>query len=93
MKQGLKSKVGLYILSWRKRGYPDVIPDEAPIRLEQSGRVPSYRMICIAIMKNDLNLQYLGFSRPPCELYNELKRQELIAKGKITPNPQRKLFQ
>ncbi len=89
----MKRKIQQYIRTWEKRGYPNGIPDEAPSRLEELGKVPSYRLICIAIMKNDKNLEMLGFTRKPCDLYMKLKRQELLLKGKIKWEPvQRKLF-
>ena len=54
--------------TWRDRCYNNDIPDEAPKKLEDSGRVPSYRRIAIAILKNDLNFHSLGFSRDESDL-------------------------
>jgi predicted phosphoadenosine phosphosulfate sulfurtransferase len=68
------------------------MPDEAPSRLESFNKVGSYRLICIALMKNDHTLKALGFSRPECLLYNALKRDELICRGKIIPSTQGELF-
>jgi predicted phosphoadenosine phosphosulfate sulfurtransferase len=79
----MKTKINSYISSWENRGYYNGIPDEAPAELESAGIVPSYRMICRAILKNDIALTSLGFTRSPCVLYNELKRAELLEKGKI----------
>jgi predicted phosphoadenosine phosphosulfate sulfurtransferase len=73
----MHSNIKKYISSWEKRGYANGIPDEAPAELESALKVPSYRMICKAILKNDIHLQSLGYSRPECELYNKLKRIEL----------------
>lgn len=84
----MRRKLRQYIKLWEGRGYEDEIPDEAPACLEGNGLVPSYRRICIAIMKNDTHLETLGMSRPGCRLYNELKRAELIQKGKIQRDPQ-----
>lgn len=78
----LKRKIDAWIRSWSRKGYPGGIPDEAPILLEEAGRVPSYRMICKAIMKNDVCLLTLGGNRPKCEIYTALKKAELRAKGK-----------
>ena len=64
------------------------MPDEAPPRLESLCKVPSYRMICIAIMKNDYALESLGYTRQKCGAYMAIKRQELILRGKIQPNEQ-----
>ena len=73
----MKEKILNYINDWENKCYKDGIPDEAPLRLEQLGKVPSYRRICIAILKNDFALKTLGFSPPKSEVYNELKRIEL----------------
>lgn len=72
-----------YISTWERRGYPNGIPDEVETGLERSGRVPTYRRICMAIMKNDFNLLSLGFSRPTCRFYDALKKEELIKRGNI----------
>jgi len=80
MTRATVKKIEFWIRAWEKKGYPDGIPDEAPITLETLGKVPSYRLVCIAIMKNDHALQALGFSRPQCQLYNEIKRSEIAAR-------------
>ena len=80
---GTKSKIKKYICEWESKGYSRGIPDEAPIDLERVGIVPSYRKICIALMKNENNLESLGYSRKKTAIYSELKRIELTEKGKI----------
>lgn len=66
-----------YIRKWEGRGYPDGIPDEADARLEALGKVPSYRLICRAILRNDIALSTLGYTRKKCAAYMELKRIEI----------------
>lgn len=90
----MRRRISAYIRKWQSSGYPDGMPDEAPRRLEDAQRVGTYRLLCIAILKNDVTLQTLGFSRPPCLLYNQLKRAELLSKGRIVSEPprQRELF-
>ena len=73
----MKTKILKYIEKWERRGYEDGIPDEADPKLEGLGKVPSYRMICKAILKNDVALTSLGYTRPKCDSYNILKRIEL----------------
>jgi predicted phosphoadenosine phosphosulfate sulfurtransferase len=80
---GKKTKIKKYINSWIERGYPDGIPDEVPLELEKLDSVPSYKKICIALMKNENNLEILGFSRKKSAVYSELKRIELQQRGKI----------
>lgn len=70
-----------YIPMWMARGYENGLPDKAPARLEAAGRVPSFRRICKAILKNDVAMVSLGYSRPPCEAYNIIKRMELQERG------------
>ena len=57
------------------------IPDSADPVLERLGKVPSYRRICFAILKNDIILQSLGYSKPTCEAYNQIKRLEIAARA------------
>lgn len=78
----MKSKIRSYVSTWKKQGYPGDIPDSAPPRLEALGKAPSYRMICKAIMKNDISLASLGFSRQPCDAYNALKKIEIEGRAK-----------
>lgn len=88
----MKEKIEKYIRQWEKNCYSNGIPDEAPLRLDQLNKVPSYKAIVRAIVKNDFHLETLGFSKPKCRLYSELKRIELIRKGKLKHSNQLKLF-
>lgn len=78
----MRNKILKYINKWKKQGYSDDIPDEADPKLEGMNKVPSYRMICKAILKNDLALTSLGYTRPKCDSYNILKKIELSARVK-----------
>lgn len=84
----MNARIRAYIRKWEGRGYPGGIPDEAPPLLEKLNKVPSYRVICMAIMKNDVALLTLGYSREPCQAYTELKRIELMQRGEISPSRQ-----
>jgi len=75
----MEDKIREYITTWEKRCYPDGIPDEAPKEIDDM--VPSYKRICIAIMKNDLSL--LGFTRPKSIWYGIIKRYEIEMRNKI----------
>jgi len=63
---------------WEKRCYKDGIPDEAPFQL--ADKVPSYKRICIAILKNDMNLTSLGFEPKNSKYYSILKKIEIDAR-------------
>lgn len=71
----MRSKIEKYIRDWETNCYFDGLPEESPIEIEHL--VPSYKKICISIMKNDVQLQYLGFGKKKCLVYNELKRIEI----------------
>ena len=78
---GTRKKVREYINKWEQRDYTNGIPDEAPVELERMGVVPSYRMICIALMRNPNNLESLGFQREKCRIYQEIKREEIYSRN------------
>lgn len=73
----MKTKIKNFVSTWEKRCYSNGIPDEAPKRLEQLNKVPSYRMICLAILRNDYPLKTLGFEPTKSKYYHELKRIEI----------------
>jgi predicted phosphoadenosine phosphosulfate sulfurtransferase len=77
-----KEKVKRYIELWSLRGYPEDIPDEVPEVLMNLGKAPSYKAICIAILRNDLELLSLGFTPRKSQYYNELKRLEIERRSK-----------
>lgn len=68
-----------YIRLWENRCYPGGIPDEVEASINDL--VPNYKMICIAIMKNDYALKSLGFTPKFSNYYSELKRLELAQRG------------
>ena len=70
-----QARAAEYIARWELRGYPDGIPDDIPKELD--GFVPSYRQIGEALLKNDLQLNSLGYSSTPSEWYGRLKHIEL----------------
>lgn len=87
----MKKKIEDYIIKWRTIAYFNDIPDEAPRRLEELNKVPSYRQICKSILLNDFHLEKLGYQKPKCKVYHEIKKAELISKGIIKEDKQLKL--
>lgn len=79
----MKKKIQKYIKTWEQNCYFNGIPEEVPLRLEQLNKVPSYKAICIAIMKNDTSLKCLGFNQEKSIFYSTLKYNELLSKNKI----------
>jgi predicted phosphoadenosine phosphosulfate sulfurtransferase len=84
----MKRKIKNYIATWEARCYFNGIPEEAPERLDNLNKVPSYKAIVRAILKNDSSLKSLGFTQKKCSSYHELKRIEL---EKRNPSKQLKL--
>ena len=76
----MKNKIRSYVSSWKRKGYENGIPDESPVELESNNKVPSYRMICRAIMRNDVSLSTLGFSRNKTPEYMASKKLEIEAR-------------
>lgn len=75
--ENMRRKIQEYVETWIVRGYPEGIPDEADPVLEMLNKAPSFRMVCRAIMKNDVALLSLGYSREPCAAYMALKHEEI----------------
>lgn len=73
----LVTKINKYVSDWKGRGYPEDIPDEVPTALMKQGLAPSYKAICHALLKNDMNLVSLGFSAPKSMWYSAIKRVEI----------------
>lgn len=73
----MKTRIEKYIQEWEKRCYSEGIPDEVPIRLQQLNKAPSYKQICIAVLRNDYSLKSLGFTPQKSAYYSELKRIEI----------------
>jgi predicted phosphoadenosine phosphosulfate sulfurtransferase len=78
----MKQKIADYIARWESRGYSNGIPDEACPHLEARGMAPSYRLICRAILRNDVALQTLGYSIRKTDAYMEYKRLEIMERQK-----------
>lgn len=70
-------KVIKYITDWKKRGYTEDIPDEVPTVLMNHNLAPSYKAICMALLKNDMNLESLGFTPKKSAWYSAIKRVEI----------------
>ena len=73
----MKQNIINYIQKWEQRCYSDGIPEEVPSRLTQLNKVPSYKQICSAILKNDNCLKSLGFTPMKSKYYSEFKRVEI----------------
>ena len=79
MDTGIHDKIREYIATWGKRCYKEGIPDEAPAEI--ADKVPSYKKICISILKNDLRA--LGIQPESSKYYSILKRIEIRGRNEI----------
>ena len=78
----LKRRIEEYVKQWEDKCYPHGIPDEVPSRLAQLHKAPSYKQICIAILRNDYALKTLGFEPKKSKYYHALKKIELEERAK-----------
>jgi len=67
---------------WEAKGYIGGIPDEAPLRLMELNKAPSYKQVCIAILKNDISLKSLGLTPKKSIYYSILKKIEIEGRNK-----------
>lgn len=66
-----KNKIAVYLKWYRERGYPDGIPDEAPLKLETTGKVPAWRRIVKTLLRNDYWCTSLGFGATKSSAYQK----------------------
>lgn len=69
--QHYKNKLAKYVFWYRDKGYPDGIPDFVDKDLEAKGKVPSWRRIVKALLRNDYWCRTLGFSPTKSSAYQK----------------------
>lgn len=62
-REQFEAKIDRFVAWYSTRGYDAGIPDEADPELEASRKVPSWRRVCKAILKNDFWCKSLSFSQ------------------------------
>lgn len=70
-REHFENKVAVFLHWWSERGYPDGIPDCADPKLEAERRVPSWRRICKALLRNDYWCKGLSFSQTKSDAYQK----------------------
>jgi len=70
-KEHYENKIFLFEKWWKKRGYASGLPDEADYSLEAARKVPSWRRVCKALLRNDYWSKGLGFSQHKSEAYQK----------------------
>lgn len=79
-KEHYENKILLFRRWWEERGYPEGIPDEADLQLENKRDVPSWRRVCKSLLRNDYWCKGLGFSQHKTGAYK--KYLELMKRRK-----------
>jgi predicted phosphoadenosine phosphosulfate sulfurtransferase len=69
--QHYKNKLAKYVHWYQDKGYPSGIPDCADADLESKGKVPSWRRIVKALLRNDYWCRSLGFSPTKSAAYQK----------------------
>jgi predicted phosphoadenosine phosphosulfate sulfurtransferase len=65
------NKITLFRKWWMERGYPEGIPDEADYKLEAARKVPSWRRVVKALLRNDYWCKGLGFTQQKSDAYQK----------------------
>lgn len=58
-----RQRINQYIKKWNFRDYQDGIPEQVNLKLEQKGKIPSWRQVCKVILNNDYWCKGLGFQQ------------------------------
>jgi len=66
-----ENKIAVFLKWWTDRGYPKGIPDEADVNDEAGKKVPSWRRICKALLRNDYWCKGLSFTQTKSEAYSK----------------------
>jgi predicted phosphoadenosine phosphosulfate sulfurtransferase len=69
-----EDKIAVFLHWWEDRGYPRGIPDEAALDDEADRKVPSWRRICKALLRNDYWCKGLSFSQTKSQAYERYKK-------------------
>lgn len=70
-KEWYSNKIAVFIHWWEERGYPSGIPDEADKKDEANKKVPSWRRICKALLRNDYWCKGLSFTMNKSSAYDK----------------------
>lgn len=88
-----RAKIDVFRKWWMDRSYPEGIPDEADLRLENKREVPSWRRICKVILRNDYWCKGLSFTQHRSGSYDKyLKMMENRRKKKEWQINSREMF-
>jgi predicted phosphoadenosine phosphosulfate sulfurtransferase len=78
-----QAKIDVFRKWWMDRGYEEGVPDEADPALEAKRKVPSWRRICKAILRNDYWCKGLSFTQHRSGSYDRYLK--MMAKRRQKP--------
>lgn len=65
-----RAKIFVFQDWWKKKGYPEGIPDECDYALEVKKLAPSWRRVCKSLLRNDYWCKGLSFTQHKTTAYN-----------------------
>lgn len=83
MAEHYRNKIAVFLHWYAERGYPGgEIPDEADQKDEAAKRVPSWRRVCKALLRNDYWCKGLSFTQTGSESYQKYLKLMRKRRGK-----------
>lgn len=73
-REHFEDKISVFLHWYNARGYPGGIPDEADINEEAAKKIPSWRRICKALLRNDYWCKGLSFSQHKSESFEKYRK-------------------
>ena len=70
-REHFENKIAVFIKWYEDRGYSRGIPDEASVNDEAGKKVPSWRRVCKALLRNDYWCKGLSFTQTKSEAYEK----------------------
>ena len=70
-KEHFEAKIFVFQEWWKKKGYPEGIPDEADNHLEVKRLAPSWRRVCKSLLRNDYWCKGLSFTQHKTTAYKK----------------------
>lgn len=70
-KEHYTAKISVFCRWWELRGYPEGIPDEGPYDLEAARKIPSWRRVVKALLRNDYWCKGLSFTQHKSDAYQK----------------------
>ena len=84
------NKVGVFLGWWTRRGYEAGIPDEGDYDLEIAKKIPSWRRVVKALLRNDYWCKGIGFNQTRSDAYEKyltiMRKRRAAGRDNIASN-------